>query len=145
MNGSRYINRGYSGYECFYEYNSAKKCTHKYGWEGYYGDFDSRYSYDSAGNLIREENKGTTQSMVGYPFTDSGEDNYGGGQNVVSVIQYKYDKNGNRVSLENKVTVAGTLRGTVKESYDSEGFLVSSETNCYRENEKWKRVGERIQ
>ena len=140
-----YINRGYSGSECFYEYNSAKKCTHKYGWEGYCGKFDSRYSYDSAGNLIKEENKGTTESAVGSPFTASGEDDYSHEQNVVSVVQYKYDKNGNRTSMENKVTVKGALRGNIKESYDSEGFLVSSETNCYKENEKWRCIGERIQ
>lgn len=139
-----FVSRNYSGYECFYEYNSAGKCTHQYGHEGYYGKFDSRYSYDSAGRLIKEENKGTTESSFGTPFIFTGDDEYSGEQSVVSVIQYKYDKNGNRISMEKKVTKKGTVYGTVTESYDEDGYLVSSETKSYRPNDKWVCVGERI-
>ena len=140
-----YRNRGYSGMEVFYEYDSAGHCIHKYGWEGYYGDFDSRYTYDSAGNLVREENKGTSRSAAIYPFSLYESEEFSVDAKVVSVYQYQYDSDGNRISLDETVTVNGTQIGTVKKTFDTEGCLVTLEVKSLRESDAWESVGERIQ
>lgn len=139
-----YRNRGYSGMEVFYKYDSAGHCIHKYGWEGYEGDFDSRYTYDSAGNLIREENKGTSRSTASAPFPLYEGEEFSVDAKVVSVYQYQYDSDGNRISLDEKVTVNGAQIGTVKKTFDTEGCLVTLEVKSLRESDAWESVGERI-
>lgn len=139
-----YRNRGYSGMEVFYEYDSAGHCIHKYGWEGYEGDFDSRYTYDSAGNLVREENKGTSRSTVSYPFSLYESEGFSDDVKVVSVYQYQYDSDGNRISMDETVTVKGAQIGTVKKTFDTEGCLVTLEVKSLRESDAWETVGERI-
>ena len=64
---------------------------------------------------------------------------------VVSVYQYQYDSDGNRISMDETVTVKGTQIGTVKKTFDTEGCLVTLEVKSLRESDAWESVGERIQ